>query len=350
MNIKNYPPKDEIYDIYVTKNYSCDMASEYFHVSKSTFFKIIKFYNIKKDKKLSLQLRINTVQQKYGVSNISRLPEVKQSKKETALEHYGVAFPTQSEEVKNKTKQTNLLKYGSVAPSGNSEVLNKMQETCLQRYGVINPSSVEEFQNKRKTTNLAKFGVECNLSLKEQQEKIKETCIKKYGVPYYCMSKNCCGVSHGSYSRANDLMAQKLKEKGIAFEREYCLNNYIYDFKIDNILLEINPTYTHSIDIAYHNKKEKMSFDYHYNKTTNALNCGFLCIHIFDWTNIEEIFDNIINNRYSSYTIQKKEIETYFVNIKTKECIIYSDVQDMGVELPPDFVRVCDDGYKIILE
>jgi len=71
MDITKYPPKEEIYKIYILENYSSDETCQYFKLSRSTFFKIIKYYNIKKDKKLILELREHTVKQKYGVLNVS---------------------------------------------------------------------------------------------------------------------------------------------------------------------------------------------------------------------------------------------------------------------------------------
>lgn len=344
---KKYPTKEEIYNIYIVQNYSCDEASKYFNLSKSTFFKIIKQYNIKKDKKLILQLRTNTVLNKYGVNNVSQCDKIKKQKELTTLAHYGVKSPQQFKEIKEKTKQTNLIRYGSASPAGNADIVNKMKTTCKQRYGVDNPSLVEDFKIKRQETNLKKFGVKCNLSSKIQQEQIKNTCLQKYGVPYYCMTPECRNISHGSYSKINERVKSLLKQKDIDFQNEFSLRNYVYDFKIGNILLEINPTYTHSIDIAYHNKRTKLKMDYHYLKSKNALDNNFLCLQVFDWQNLEEVLDNIINGFYSACTMHQREIRIHYVNLQTKEHLINVNIKDEEKIRTLGFVRVRDDGYDI---
>lgn len=62
-----------------------------------------------------------------------------------------------------------------------------------------------------------------------------------------------------------------LGELGVNFEREFVVGHYIYDFKIGQVLIELNPTYTHSIDIAYHNKNRPVNPSYHQEKSANAL-------------------------------------------------------------------------------
>lgn len=347
MDNKQYPSKEEIYNMYITQNHSSDEVSKYFNFSKSTFFKIIKKYNIKKDKKLILQLRINTVLNKYGVENVSQNNDIKKSKEKTCLSHYGVKNPNQAKEVREKTRQTNLVRYGSTTPAGNKGIVEKMKTTCKQKYGVDNPSLVEEFKNKRRETNLVNFGVECNLSSQEQQKQIKDTCLQKYGVPYYCMTPECRNRSHGSYSKNNERIALLLKQRKIKFQREFALGKYVYDFKIGNILLEINPTYTHSVDIAYHNKCAKLTYDYHYLKSSIASNNGYLCIQIFDWINTELILDNIVNNSYLKASMHKREIQKHFVNLYTKEHLMGTDSSEEEELLNMGFVRVYDDGYDI---
>ena len=350
MNMDLYPSKDEIFDKYVIQNLSSNEVMAYYQISKSTFFRIVKYYGIKKDKSLSAVLRQKTTKAKYGVDNVSQLDEIKKKKEASCLEHYGVTNSLKSQEIRNRISETNLDKYGSIAPAGNKAVVEKMQQTCLEKYGVKNPSLVEEFKEKRKQTHLLRFGVECNLSDKACQEQIKSTCLQKYGVPYFCMSRDCSGISHGSYSRANDQFADLLERHNIAYEREFVLNNYIYDFKIQNILIEINPTYTHSIDISYHNKRNAIAYDYHHCKTQNALVNGFLCVHVFDWMDSNIIVDNILTHTYSSCSLQEREIRTYFVDMRTKEARLISQEEAPAQLLKDGLVRVCDDGYDIILK
>ena len=341
----NLFPYKDVYNMYIIQNHSMAEMMSYYNISKSTFFKILRYYNIKKDKKLVNQVRLKTVKEKYGVKNVSQCNFVKESKEKTFLAHYGFTNGMKSQVVKNKVVSTNINRYGSKTPAGNSNVLSKMKNTCLDRYGVDNPSLVLEFKNKREQTNLAKFGVKCNLMLESCKEQIKDTVTKRYGVSYYCMTQQCRGISRGSNSHINDRVAKKLSQNNIDYQREFVLNNYIYDFKINNnILLEINPTYTHSPDILYHNKAKPISQDYHYLKTKNALNNGFLCIHVFDWNNIDEIINNIITNKYKECKILSREIRMFVVNLKNNK------IESMEQAFDNNCVRVFDDGHDIILK
>ena len=90
MNMDLYPSKEEIFDKYVTQNLSSNEVMAYYQMSKSTFFRIVKYYGIKKDKSLSAVLRQKTTKAKYGVDNVSQLDEIKKKKEASCLEHYGV--------------------------------------------------------------------------------------------------------------------------------------------------------------------------------------------------------------------------------------------------------------------
>ena len=78
-----------------------------------------------------------TLNKKYGLDNVSQIPEIKNKKIKTSLINFGVEHPTQSEIIKNKTK-----------------------ETCIKKYGSDNPSKVKKFQQKRVQTIIDKYGVE----------------------------------------------------------------------------------------------------------------------------------------------------------------------------------------------
>ena len=78
-----------------------------------------------------LEKRTKTNLAKYGVKNVSNIPEVNQAKsdawknksqeevkqivemrQETLMEHFGVTVPSKSDVIKDKIKQTNIERYG----------------------------------------------------------------------------------------------------------------------------------------------------------------------------------------------------------------------------------------------
>ena len=76
-----------------------------------------------------------TVMTKYGVENISHLPEIIQKQKDSNFIKYGFENVNQVEEFRKKARTTNLLKYGKEYPSHTEKCI----ETSLKRYGVRHP-------------------------------------------------------------------------------------------------------------------------------------------------------------------------------------------------------------------
>lgn len=75
--------------------------------------------------------------------------------------------------------------------------------------------------------------------------------------------------------------SELLSNAGIKHEREFHINGYSYDFKIENILVEINPTITHNSLVNVFGGKP-LSQDYHKSKTLAAQKAGYRCVHVWD--------------------------------------------------------------------
>lgn len=349
MDKSSWPSRDEIYQKYIVDNWSADAMAEFYHVHRSTFQKMTRFYGIKKDRAQSVAIRKRTTCERYGVENVSQLDAVKAKKIATVQEHYGVDTPLQALEIQQRCKATNIQKYGGPSPLCNPDVQAKVRTTLIERYGVANPSLSPECVTKRKATMVERYGVDCNLSLPDVQQQISQTCLEKYGVPYFCMSNACAGVSHGSKSRANDRLESILQKYGLEYDREFAVGRYVYDFKVGDILLELNPTYTHSIDVAYHKKRAPRDRLYHHEKSANALAHGFICLHIFDWSDLHEIINNVVTGAYVGCTMCEREVRTVFVQLGTGEVRTEVTDTECSTLLDAGFVRVCDDGYDIVL-
>lgn len=71
---------------------------------------------------------------------------------------------------------------------------------------------------------------------------------------------------------------------------EFPLGKFSYDISIwNNILIEINPSAFHSSTYSPYWDKYIKNKMYHYNKTHYAINNGYKCINIRDWTTKDEI-------------------------------------------------------------
>ena len=358
--------RDELYEKYIVKNLQQKEIAEQYNCSVSVIQRHLSKYGIKKDKQKWLQNVKKNNLKKYGVENISMLKEVKEKKKQKAIKKYGVENISQATEVKEKKKQKALEKYGVEYVLSSNEIREKIKNTCLKKYGVTNPNQDEEIRKKSistslrkygvkypcqskivkekikntclekygyiaacmnenvkekaRQTNLKKYGTTSPLKSKKVKEKIKNTCLEKYGVPFNCM-REVCRRSQGSISKINKEFSKKLFENNIENKLEFNLDKYSYDIEIlnTNILLEINPTYTHNFTYGSQFQthfKKPIPKDYHFNKSLIAKSHGYRCIHIFDCDNSDKII-NLLKPKKKIYAREclVKEINIEEANI-----------------------------------
>lgn len=152
----------------------------------------------------------------------------------------------------------------------------KIRNTLREKYGVDNISQLDEVKRK---------AVESN----------RKTCLERYGIEFYCMSKNCSNAigSHASNTKPNLLFAGLLDEANIEYEREFSLKRFCYDFRVDNTLIEINPTATHNSTwspFGAHEGKDKL---YHKDKMKFAQENGYECIMVWDWDDMNKIVSHL---------------------------------------------------------
>ena len=143
------------------------------------------------------------------------------------------------------------------------------------------------------------------------QNQREQTCIEKYGVVYPCLTKQCREANFSINSNINEKFANILKENNIEFKSEFVIDKFAYDFKINNTLIEINPTYTHSVcGNHFDNRNYRSEFEnYHQMKTIFATTHGYHCINVWDWDEWDNIL-NLIKPKQKLYArkLQLKEI------------------------------------------
>lgn len=231
----------------------------------------------------------NTCLEKYGSkNNINKCRETKKQRygdcnynnseksKSTCLERYGVDNPQKYLPIQEKTKKTNKDRYGS-------------EYVLTSEFFLKNK---KDFEEKSKSTCLERYGVESVMMSDEIKEKVKQTCISKYGVYWNCMRKEAHN-SRNTKSKPNEFFSLLLKINNISYEREFSIGKYSYDFKVNNTLIEINPSATHNINWNPFNKDKAIDKNYHLSKTLTAKNNGYKCIHIWDWDDIDKVLYNL---------------------------------------------------------
>lgn len=227
--------------------------------------------------------------------------KAKIKRKQTCLNKYGDSNYNNKE----KQKQTLINKYGVDNAHKLMEVKQRIKQTCLEKYGVDNPMKDSHICNKQhiaaRNTCIEKYGVPSFSKTREYLEKINETCLDKYGVMYNCQTENCLKACGSYNSKPNENFYKKLSIiKNISIEREFHVENRSFDFKVDDILIEINPTATHNslwgvrgrkgLDLNYHLLKRELAEKYHYK-----------LINIYDWDDQDKIIFNLFREKKIFY-------------------------------------------------
>ena len=266
-----------------------------------------------------------TTLKNYGYTNPAQSPEIQEKMKQTNLERYGYENAALNKNVKEKTKQTNLERYGSISSAQNEEIQEKMKQTNLERYGYENAALNKNVKEKTAQTNLKRYGYIHPFESPEVQEKSKQTNLKKYGVPYYCLTEHY-QKSSNIISKINLKWVDLLRKHfNVDCETEFVIDKYSYDIKIENLLIEINPTFSHNSTYAYDYVKgftydnNPISYDYHFNKWKVAHDNGYTLISVYDNMNECKILNTIrskIGKNEISIGARKCEVK----NIIQNEC------------------------------
>ncbi len=257
-----------------------------------------------------------TVQQKYGTSNVQQNSDIrdktartnmqrygsstyltseqgKANYREKMMSRYGVQYPLQSKQILDKCKETNLQRYNSPCVLSSEYVIERTKLAAQQQYGVEHFSKAPEIQQKIAQTCLERYGVSNASKSKATIDKIKATTMERYGVPFYVMSPDV--QRHFSQvSKLNRTIADKLAEYNIHSEYEYIINHSRYDLYLPshNLLIEINPTYTHNA-IGNHWTSEGLPMNYHIDKCRKAIDKEMNIRCIFDWDSTNDMIKEL---------------------------------------------------------
>lgn len=185
--------------------------------------------------------------------------------------------------VRNKYKDTCKDKYGD---DFYNKFYKKGAKTKLKLYSDENYNNSEQ----NKITCLERYGVENAMQNTEIKEKASKKCQEKRKVKLNYM-RNEAHNSRNSNSSPNMFFKSLLDERNIQYECEFVLNNFTYDFKIGNYLIEINPSATYNILFNPFSIIKSIEKSYHKYISENAYFGGYNCIHVWDWDDYNKIAD-----------------------------------------------------------
>ncbi len=285
-----------------------------------------------------------SVYEKYDVEWPLQSKTIREKRRKTHLKNHGVEYPLQSKDIQEKTKKTHVLRYGKENPAQIEEVKEKIKNTNKERRGVEYPLQAKDVQEKTKNTNLSIYGVEYPTQSKLIKEKTKSTNLKKYDVEWTCMRPEARKYSNDS--KPNKNFSKLLDEKHISYEREFPLSKYSYDFKINDFLIEINPTITHNsiLDIFGNHPKKA---NYHLNKSNYAIEKGYFCIHVWDWDNPYDVIELFVPKQKLE---QKKTVKNFTIkelNLNEKELLLELHDNKKNVQTL-SFVQLASNSWKIV--
>lgn len=292
-----------------------------------------------------------TMIDRYGVSSPLQSNDIKDKVKSTNRAKFGADWAISSDVIRQKIESTNLEKYGSESPLSNAEIRKKAMSTLSARYGenpyrfngvisetrldtlakrynVSNPMQVDGIAESAKSTRLAnnggvywtdsmeskskktcieKYGVDNPAKSDDIKSKMTATLMSKYGVPYSCLISD--NHHADKISNINKAFGELLDKNNVPYEFEFRIESRLYDIKLlsQNILIEIDPTYTHNA-IGNHWTNKGLDKYYHKDKTQLAIDSGFRCIHVFDWDRWDKIIE-LLKPRTRIYARSCKVIE-----------------------------------------
>jgi hypothetical protein len=267
--------------------------------------------------------RKQTMLDRYGVECPFNMKDYQEKVKTTSNKKYGVDHPSKSESVRENMKRGMLDRYGVEFPSQNKEILSKMQAkraahmdeiveniraSFIQKYGVPNCFQSEDIKEKIVKTCIDKYGFPSAMQSEEVKKKVSQTIRERYGVNWFVQSEKYLDA-HSYISKVAQQFANRLISRNIPISYEFPLDSYRYDIKLNNTLVEIDPTYTHSI--LENHWGPGLDKDYHKNKTDVANQASFKCVHVFSWDCQGKII-NILNP--NKICVDDSELQIYVLN------------------------------------
>lgn len=296
--------------------------------ARQTWLKNYGVDNPNKSEKIRVKSE-ETCQRKYGARNpLCKDSSLKGEIDKRNLEKYGTTDPGNRPEACEKRKQTNITRFGKEWYTQTNEWVNRVHNTSLKRYGVSHPMKLDEIKEKQRKTIYEHYGVYSPMQNPESVRKLNHHMMEKYGVPWPCMTPQCIKAKGTRISKINKSFGKLLEENKILHSYEFPLGRKQFDFHLPsyNILIDINPSYTHTIKEI--ERFSSVEFDSHLERTKLAEKNGYWLIHIWQWDNWNDIIELILNHSEMFYLDKFKHI---------KDGIVYIDYSKIGKSILQKF-------------
>ena len=261
---KSIPYKSYIKSIKNGGYYACSQKCSKTK-SINTNIKKYGFENPSKSEVIKNKIK-KTFQEKYGVDNISQLPNIIEKIKIGVYKSYIENIDS----IKEKQKLTNIKRYGVQDVNKEKWFKEKIKELNFEKYGVTNASKLPSVKDKIKQTCNYKYNCNSPFEYEEIKDKIKETNLRKYGFEYisqntdiyekkilsgFRIKKHDCGLTYqGTYEK--DFIDMCLikniiisKPPSFIYEMNGKSKRYYPDFYIEkyNTIIEVKSSYYYNL-------------------------------------------------------------------------------------------------------
>ena len=373
--------KEELEKLYLIELLSIEKISNQLQVSKSTVKNNIEYYGFKRDinKVLSKNLKgkrdeLNNHQKEISREEFYQYYIIEDHGYYETAEHFGISTWAldrlrNSYNIKkdqsNTRKKMLLKKYEEAGSKENyyRELDEKIKNIHIQNYG-----SLEEYNKQRSKKISDTWNAK---SPEEKANAIAKTLANGGGWNYKTANKTLrlkYGVNNSyafakfvNNSKINQKFENYLKSKKIKNLREQSISYNDghfkkYDFRINNYLLEINPSITHNINFKPYGDKKGLSKTYHINKSKSAHDNGFQCICVWDWDDWDKIVKLISPEpKIDNFSIKEVEVDETreFLNNNHIFGYIESDIS-LGVYVDNNLISILtlnnigENNYNIV--
>ena len=275
-------PREEITELYLNQNCTYEHLMEKYNITSWTLDKVIKEYGISKPRRQSARLVLDTKYKNAG------------GKEDYDKQVYATMLANLESKGITKEEHYKKVSEGCKAAWGkkSSEEVQHIIEGRYRNYFDI-PEKVSHAKEVRSATNLEKYGVVNSFAL----------------------------ATYTNNSKPNIQFSELLDIAGIEYKREFYIGydnkHFKYDFKVNDIFIEINPWPCHNTTFCPIPDSKVIDKNYHSNKTKVASDNGYRCIHVWDWDDWEKVIRLLLPREkvYARKCIVKQVIK--------KDCINY---------------------------
>ena len=267
--------------------------SKKYSLTISEILKIFKIFNTQtrtvkeSNNSKTVEKRMKTTMERFGVENPSQSEIVKEIKRQTFLKNYGVDNIFKLEGFPAMVCEIMMQKYGKKRLNDGKKI--------KEIWANFTPEKYAEIDIKRKKTCMDKYGVDDPSKLPERRLRTSEMFKKWWNDASDLKLEEMFGNNTKIISKPERIIWDILADNNIPFQSQRFVNKRSYDIYIHGtgILIEVQGDYWHGNPeiykpediISYPNKIKTMAKDVWENdliKKQNAESYGFSVIYIWE--------------------------------------------------------------------